>query len=91
MGQQVGQLADDPPGLGQQAAVGDRALAVVDQPLPVERRAAQAALEGGQRLLAGRVGEHPVEQRERVVPGGAVGRPARGSSSPGSRIFSTSA
>ena len=67
------------------------ALGVVDQVVPVERLRRGAGLERGQRLLPGRVGEHPVDEREHVVPGGAGGGPRRlGSVSPGSRIFSTS-
>ena len=61
-----------------QDAVGDGALVVVDHLLPVHGRAAEPVLERGQRCLAGRVGEQPVDERERVVAGGAVGRPVGG-------------
>ena len=45
--------------------------------VPVDRAAAQPGLERVERRLAGRVGEHPVDERQRVVPGGAGGRPRR--------------
>ena len=47
----------------------------MDQLRPVGRASAQPRLEGVERRLAGRVGEHPVEEREGVVPGGAVRGP----------------
>ena len=74
--EQVGKLAHDPPRLGQQAAQRHVSLAVVDQPVPVQVAAAQRGVQFGQWFLARRVGEHPVEQGEGVVPRGAVHRPA---------------
>ena len=71
-------LAGDAQDLGVQDAVGDGALVVVDHLLPVHGRAAEPVLERGQRCLAGRVGEQPVDEREGVVAGGAGGRPVGG-------------
>ena len=87
------QLAGDPTRLGVQDRVGHLALGAVDQVRPVDRRATQPGLEGVERLLAGGVDEHPVDECHRVVPGRArpsptrsgATRPARGSSRPARR------
>jgi hypothetical protein len=85
----VGQAADETTDLGGLRGVGDLALRAGDHVVPVHGPAAQALVERGQRRRAGRVDEHPVDLAERVVARGAVVAHQPGSSSPGSRIFST--
>ena len=74
----VGELPVESAHLRPQDAVGDRALRAVDHLGPVGRRpAAQPGVELGERRLARGIDEHAVDVGERVVPGGARGRPAR--------------
>ena len=76
--QQRPQLAGDPPGLGEQRDLGDVALGAVDHRRPVDGGAAQPVLQRPERCLAGGIGQHPVDERERVVPGRPRGRPGVG-------------
>ena len=73
--QQRAELAGDPAGLGQQGGLGDGALGAVDHRRPVDGGAAQPVLERAERLLAGGVGQHPVDQGQCVVAGRAGGGP----------------
>ncbi len=68
-------LPHDPPHLGAQHPVRHGPLGVVDQLVPVDLATTQPALERAERRLASRVGEHPVDEGERVVAGGALAGP----------------
>ncbi len=71
-------LAGDPAHLGVEHAVGHDELAVVDEPHPVDRPAAQTILQVRERRLARGVDEHPVDQRHRVIPCSTGGGPGGG-------------